>query len=56
MVIILVAINGYSIGGYWWVLMAIILVVIILVDISDYCIGGYQWLLSVIILMAIGGY
>jgi hypothetical protein len=29
-------IDGYSIGGYWCLLM-----VIILMDISDYFIGGY---------------
>ncbi len=40
------AIGGYSIGGYWWVLM-----VIILVDIGGQFIYGYWW-----ILMAIGGY
>jgi len=39
-------IGGYSINGYWWLLMAIILVVI----------GGYWWLLMVIIFVAIGGY
>jgi len=36
MVIILVAIDGYSIGGFWYLLMAIILVVILLMDISAY--------------------
>jgi hypothetical protein len=39
-------IDGYSIGGYWCLLMVIILIVI----------GGYWWLLIDIILMAIGGY
>ncbi len=34
------AIDGYFISGYWWLLMAIILVAILLVDI-----GGYWWLL-----------
>jgi hypothetical protein len=33
-------IDGYSIGGYWCLLMVIILVVI-----DSYCIGGYCWLL-----------
>jgi hypothetical protein len=33
---VLMVIDGYSIGGYWWVLMTIILVVI-----NDYSIGGY---------------
>jgi hypothetical protein len=36
MVIILVVIGGYSIGGYWCLLMAIILVVI-----GGYSIGAY---------------
>jgi hypothetical protein len=30
------AIDGYFISGYWWLLMAIILVAIILVDIGGY--------------------
>jgi hypothetical protein len=34
MVIILMAIGGYSIGGYWWLLIDIILMVI----------SGYLWL------------
>jgi hypothetical protein len=46
-----VTINDYSIGGYWCLLIDIILVAIILVDI-----GGYKWLFFVIILMIIGGY
>jgi hypothetical protein len=29
-------IDGYYIGGYWWLIMAIILVTI-----GDYSIGGY---------------
>jgi hypothetical protein len=37
-------IDGYSIGGYWCLLMVIILVVI-----DSYCIGGYCWLLIDII-------
>jgi hypothetical protein len=36
MAIILLAINGYSIDGYWW-----LLIVIILVAIGDYYINGY---------------
>jgi len=39
MSIVLIVINGY-----WWLLMAIILVVI-----GDYSIGGYWWLLMVIL-------
>jgi len=46
MVIILVVIGDYSIDGYWWLLIGIILVDI----------GGYWWLLISIILMVIGGY
>jgi hypothetical protein len=37
MVIILMAIDGYSIGGYWCLLM-----VIILMAIGGYSIGGYS--------------
>jgi hypothetical protein len=36
MVIILMAIGGYSIGGYWWLLIGIILMII-----GGYSIGGY---------------
>jgi hypothetical protein len=38
--IILAAIGGYYISGYWWLLMVIILVVI-----GGYYINGYWWLL-----------
>ncbi len=38
-------IDGYSIGGYWCLLM-----VILLMDIGGYFIGGYRCLLMVIIL------
>jgi len=48
MVIILVAISGYSIGGHWCLLM-----VIILVAIGGYSIGGHWCLLMVIILVGI---
>jgi len=41
-------IDGYFIGGYWCLLM-----VIILVAISGFYINGYWWLLMVIILMVI---
>jgi hypothetical protein len=34
-----VAIGGYFIGDYWWVLMAILLI-----DIGGYFINGYWWL------------
>jgi hypothetical protein len=40
------AIDEYSIGGYWWLLMTIILMII-----GEYSIGGYWWLL-----ITIGGY
>jgi hypothetical protein len=39
MVIILVAIGGYYINGYWWVLM-----VIVLMAIGGYSINGYWWI------------
>jgi hypothetical protein len=39
MAIILMAISGYSIGRYWWLLMNIILMII-----GGYYINGY-WLL-----------
>jgi len=44
MVIILVAIGCYSIGGYWWLFIVIILPVILLMDIARYFINGYCWL------------
>jgi hypothetical protein len=39
MIIQLMVINGYSISGYWWLLIGFILVAI-----GDYSIGGYWWL------------
>jgi hypothetical protein len=39
-----VDIGGYSINGYWWLLMAILLMVI-----GGYCIINYSWLLYVIL-------
>jgi hypothetical protein len=36
MVIILIAIGGYFVSGYWWLLM-----VIVLVTISGYSLNGY---------------
>ncbi len=64
MIIILMAIGEYFIGGYGWLLMllyqwlsmAIMLMVInviILVVIGGYYINGYWWLLLVILLMVI---
>ncbi len=46
MALILMAIGGYPINGYWWLLMAI----------SGYFINGYQWILVTILLVAIDGY
>ncbi len=46
-VILLVVIGGYSMNGYWWLLMVILLMVIgviLLMAISSYFINGY-WLL-----------
>jgi hypothetical protein len=37
-------IDGYFINGYWWLLMAILLMVI-----NGYCIISYYWLLYVIL-------
>jgi hypothetical protein len=50
-----VVIDGYSIIGHWWLLLAILL------SIGSYLIGGYYWLfycrsLVVILLVAIVGY
>jgi hypothetical protein len=46
MVIILMPINGYFIGGYWWLLMTVILngYWCMLVIIDGYFIGDYWWL------------
>jgi hypothetical protein len=46
-----VDVGDYSVRGYWWLLM-----VIILVAVGDYSVHGYWWLLMVIILIAIGEY
>jgi hypothetical protein len=54
--VLLMAIGGCSINGYWCLLFVIISMAIILVPIGDYFIGGYWCLLMVIILMPIGGY
>jgi len=43
MVIILVAIGEYYIGGYWWLLTINILMII-----GGYFIGGYRWLLMLL--------
>jgi hypothetical protein len=39
--ILLVAIVGYSINGYWWLLVALLLVGILLMAIGSYFINGY---------------
>jgi hypothetical protein len=49
--ILLMAIDGYSIGGCWCLLMIIILMVI-----YDYSIVSHWWLLMVILLMGINVY
>jgi len=36
-------IDGYSIGGYWWLLIDIIIVTI-----GGYYINGYWWLIVII--------
>jgi hypothetical protein len=61
MVILLMTIGAYSIGGYWCLFYWWILVPILLVDIGVYSIGGYWclfywWILVAILLMAIGDY
>ncbi len=45
MVIILMAIGGYYITGYWCLLYYWLLVAIILLVIGDYYINAYWWLL-----------
>ncbi len=50
------AIVGYSINDYWWILVAILLMVI-----GDYFVVShwwlfYWWLLMAILLMVINGY
>jgi len=41
--ILLMAIGGYFVIKYWWLLM-----VIILMAIGEYSIGGYWWLLMLL--------
>jgi hypothetical protein len=38
------AIDGYSINGYWWLFYQLLSVVIVLMAIGGYCINGYLWL------------
>jgi hypothetical protein len=38
------AINGYSISGYWWLFYSWLLVVVLLMAIGGYFIHGYWWL------------
>jgi len=42
-VVLLMVIDGYFIGGYWCLLMAIILMVI-----GEYFVIGYKWLLMLL--------
>jgi len=42
--IILMAIGGYSINGYWWLFYSWLLVTILLMAIGGYSIDGYWWL------------
>jgi hypothetical protein len=51
MTTILVAIGGYSIGGYWWLLIGIILLAT-----GDYYINGYWWIFCYWILVVINSY
>jgi hypothetical protein len=44
MVIILMAIGGYFINGYWWLFHYKPSMVILLVLIDGYFINGYWWL------------
>jgi hypothetical protein len=41
MAILLMAIDGYSIHGYWWLLYSWLLLIILLMVISGYSINGY---------------
>jgi len=47
--ILLMDIGDYSIRGYWWLLIGIILVAILLMTNGGYFISGYWWLLYVIL-------
>jgi hypothetical protein len=38
------AIGGFFISGYWWLLYKWLFVAILLVDIGGYYINGYWWL------------
>jgi hypothetical protein len=49
-------VNGNSIGGFWCLLLVIILMAINGYYISDYRWLSYYWLLVVIPLMVIGGH
>jgi len=58
--ILLMVNGGYSISGYWWLLVVIILLAIgrgiLLLSIGRYFIGEYWWLLVAIVLMVVGSY
>jgi hypothetical protein len=51
-------INGYSLGGYWWLLVVIFRLNYhrLLMVINGYSIDGYWWLLMVITSYFINGY
>jgi hypothetical protein len=55
-VIVLMAIHGYSINGYWLLIYKWILMLTLLMVIDGYFIGGYWCLLMVIGAYFIGGY
>jgi hypothetical protein len=42
--ILLMAISGYFIDGYWWLFYSWLLVVILFMVIGGYSIHGYWWL------------
>jgi hypothetical protein len=54
--ILLMAIDGSFINGYWWLFYQCLLVGIILMAIGHPSINGYWWVLVTILLMAIGGH
>jgi hypothetical protein len=44
MIILLMAIGGYSINDYWWLFYSSLLVAILLMVINDYFTNDYWWL------------
>ncbi len=45
------AVNNYSIGGYWWLLVAILLT-----GIGCYSMDGYRWIFYWWIVVLLNGY